>query len=136
MRLHQIIRKLRGLVHGESGVTLTETLVALSILAAIAVPFLGGQATTSKAISIVDEQTTVESLARSQMEWVKNADYVYDATTYPAAPISDNKDYINYSVVISAEPLHSPDDGIQRITITVSRTSSEVMKLEGYKVAR
>jgi len=123
-------------VHGQSGVTLTETIVALGILGAIAVPFLGGQATTSKAISIADEQTTVESLARSQMEWVKNADYVYDATTYTAAPVSDDRDYLGYSVVISAEPLHNPDEGIQRITITVSHASSEVMKLEGYKVDR
>ena len=136
MRIHRVIRKLGVLVRNESGVTLIETLVALGILATIAVPFLSGQAATSKAISIVDEQATVKSLAQSQMEWVKNADYVYDATTYSPAPISGDKDYINYSVTISAEPLHSPDDGIQKITIAVDHSGRAVMKLEGYKVDR
>ncbi len=136
MRLYRAIRKLGVLACSESGVTLTETIVSLGILAIIAVPFLSGQATTSKAIFIVDEQATVGSLAQSQMEWVKNADYVYDATTYPPAPIPGDKDYLNYSVIISAEPLHSPDDGIQKITITVSRSDREVTELEGYKVDR
>ncbi len=136
MRIRQVIRKLGVLVRNESGVTLTETIVALGILGTIAVPFLSGQAAASKAIFIVDEQATAESLAQSQMEWVKNTDYVYDATEYPPAPISDDKDYSNYSVTITAEPLRSPDDGIQKITIAVSHSGGAVMRLEGYKVDR
>ncbi|GAI30919.1 unnamed protein product, partial [marine sediment metagenome] len=46
------------------------------------------------------------------------------------------KDYINYSAIITAEPLHDPDDGIQKITVTVKRSDKEVIKLEGYKVDR
>ena len=120
----------------ESGVTFIETAVALAILGAIAVAFLGGLATTSKATIIVDELATAESLARSQMESAKNVSYIYDATEYPPAQIPGGEGYIDYSATIAAEPLHNPDDGIQRITVTVKHSDKEVIKLEGYKVDR
>ena len=111
-------------------------MVALAILGTIAVTFLSGLATSSKASFIADEQATAESLARSQMEWAKNADYVYGANQYSPAPIHSGKDYIDYSVTIAAEPLHDPDDGIQRITVTVEHSGEGVITLEGYKVDR
>ena len=121
---------------GELGATLIETLVALAILGVIAVTFLSGLATTSRAAIIADEQATAESLARSQMEWVKNADYVYGASEYSPAPVPGEQDYINYSATITVESLHDPDDGIQKITVTVKHSDKEVIKLEGYKVDR
>jgi len=132
----QLFRRLRILNCRESGVTLLETVVALAILGTIAVTFLSGLATTSKAAFTADERATAESLAQSQMEWAQNADYVYDATQYSPAPIPSGKDYINYSATIAAEPLDSPDDGIQKITVTVNRSGEAVITLEGYKVDR
>ena len=133
MRLLRILGKFTG---GESGVTFIETAVALAILGVIAVAFLNGLTTTSKSVFIADEQATAESLAQSQVEWVKNASYSYGATTYSPAPIPSGKDYLNYSVVITAEPLHDPDDGIQKITVTAKRSGTGVFRLEGYKVDR
>jgi len=133
MRLLRILGKFTG---RESGVTFIETVVALAILGVIAVAFLNGLTTTSKSAFIADEQTTAESLAQSQIEWVKNASYSYNATTYSPAPIPSGKDYLNYSALITAEPLRDPDDGIQKITVTVKRSDKGVIKLEGYKVDR
>jgi len=113
-----------------------ETLVALAILGTIAVVFLSGLVTTSKAAFTADEQATAESLAQSQMEWVQNASYSYNATGYSPASIPSGKDYINYSVNITAEPLHNPDEGIQKITVTVKHSGEQVITLEGYKVER
>ena len=136
MRLFQVSRIPSIFACRESGITFIETIVALAILGTIAVAFLSGLATTYKAAFITDEQATAESMARSQMEWVKNADYVYSATQYSLAPIPGGKDYVNYSTIIAAEPLHDPDDGIQKITVTVKHSDKEVIKLEGYKVDR
>ena len=133
MRLLRILGKFTG---RESGVTFIETVVALAILGVIAVAFLNGLTTTSKSVFIADEHTTAESLAQSQMEWVKNASYSYNATTYSSAPIPSGKDYLNYSTLITAEPLRNPDDGIQKIIVTIKRSDKGVTKLEGYKVDR
>ena len=128
--------KSKSVGNGESGLTFIETLIALAVLAAVAVPFLLGIATSSKAAFIDDQQATAESLAHSQMEWIKNSDYVYGATQYSAAPLADSGDYNNFSVEVVAEPLHSPDDGIQKITVTVRSDGKGITTLESYKVDR
>ena len=126
----------RVFTYRESGVSLLETVVALAILGTIAVTFLSGLVTTSKATFMTDERATAGSLAQSQMEWVKNATYTDDATEYTPASIPSDKDYIKYSANITAQPLHDSDDGIQKITVTVKRSGEEVLKLESYKVDR
>ncbi len=132
----RLFSMLRIFTRRESGITLIETVVALAILGTIAVIFLSGLTTTSRAAFIFDEQVTAESLARSQMEWTQNADYVYDATQYSLTPIPSGKDYINYSAAITAESLNNPDDGIQKITVTVKHFNKTVIKLQSYKVDR
>ncbi len=125
---------LRVFIHRESGTTLIETLVALAVLGIIAVTFLSGLATSSKATFTADERATTESLARSQMEWAKSASY--NATGYYPALILSGKDYTNYSANITAQPLHPPDNNIQKITVTVKHSGEQVFTLEGYKVNR
>ena len=126
----------RVFTYRESGATLMETAVALFILGVIAVTFLSGLVTTSKAVFIADERATAESLARSQIEWAKSANYTDNATQYSPELIPSGKDYIDYSANITTEPLHDPDDGIQKITVTVKRSGDTVFTLEGYKVDR
>ena len=133
MRLFKMLSIFTG---RESGVTLIETVVALAILGVIAVAFLNGLTNASKAAFTADEQSTAESLAQSQMEWAKTVTYVYSATEYSPAPIPGGKDYINYSATIAADPLHDPDDGIQKIIVTVKHSDKGVIKLEGYKADR
>ena len=122
--------------HREAGLTLLETLVALAILAVIAVAFITGLSTSSKTLYQADERATAESLARSQMEWAKNSAYSYNATSYSLAPVLDATDYQDYSANITAEALHDPDEGIQKIVVTIMRDDETVYKLEGYKVDR
>ena len=62
-------------IKNERGIGLIEVLIALAILGIVAAAFLSGLATASKAIYIADVRTTAESLARSQMEYVKNQPY-------------------------------------------------------------
>ncbi len=137
MRLYNFARCLKKVLSGGNpGLTLIETVIALAILGMVSVPFLEGLTGTTRSAFIADEQTTAESLARSQMEQVKTADYVYGATGYTPAPVPAGEDYINYSVVINAEALNSPDDGIQKITVTVNHSAKTIFTLEGYKRER
>jgi len=66
-----MIKRLRK----QRGFTLIEVIIAMALLGIIAIAFLGALATASSAIIISDERTTAESLARSQLEYVKNQDY-------------------------------------------------------------
>ena len=117
----------------ERGMTLIEALIALALLGLIAATFIGSLGTAARATLTADEQTTAESLARSQFEHVKTLDYVDGATQYPAAPVPTVEDYSFYSVTIDAGPL---DDQIQKITVTVKHSNKEVVTLESYKVDR
>ena len=143
------------MIKNERGFSIVEVLVALALLGIIAVAFLGAMATASKAIFIADERATAESLARSQMEYVKNQSYStinvdwYYTVTDSGRSSSDPPDwwdannppllsgnYAGYSVEVSAD---EDDDnvGIQKITVTVGHLSKpEVIILEGYKVDR
>lgn len=118
----------------ELGVTLIETLVSLAIVGIVTSAFLGAMASASQATLITDEQTAALSLAQSQMEYVKTLDYIRETTEYPPASIPSDEDYANYSATIEAEPLHTPDDGIQKITVTISHHGKEIITLEAYKV--
>lgn len=135
------------------GFTLIEVLVALALFGIIAIAFLGGLATASRAVFIADERTTAESLARSQLEYVKNQDYIYYSK-----PAHDDYHLIGlgeegskgYTVKVEVEPIDPEtgeaydegegvfdgDDGIQKITVIVSHDDKVVITLEGYKVDR
>ena len=121
---------------GQSGTTLIDTVVALAILGAVAVTFLSGLATASRATITVDEQATAESIARSQMEWVKSVLYENGASYYTAAALPGDPEYASYSVEITAAPVHEEDDGIQKIVVVVRHYGEEVARLEDYKVDR
>ena len=117
----------------QAGISLLETLIAVAILGTVGATFLNGLTVASEASFTTDERTTAESLARTQMEWVKNITYVEESTTYPPAEIPAVESYVNYAATITAEPLHSPDEGIQKITVTITHNDNKIITLEGYK---
>ncbi len=124
------------LKRNEKGFTLIEVLVALAIASLVVVAFLMAMSTAHKATFISNERTTAESLARSQMEYVKGVGYVDAAPSYPAASIPQEHIDAGYSATITALPLQNPDDGIQKITVVVAHQGSDVLTLEDYKVDR
>lgn len=137
--------------NGERGMTLIEVLVALGILAAVAVVFLVGMATSSKAVMVSQKSVAVDSLAKSELEYVKSVPY----TELPSNPLFDPlweyqlpdnpptwalgrtlpAGYSGYSVEVSGRPVDVyPPGEIQKIKVIVKRNGDEVLTLEGYKV--
>jgi prepilin-type N-terminal cleavage/methylation domain-containing protein len=134
------------------GFTLIEVVIAIALIGIIAVAVLSALSTASISLIIADKRATAESLARSQLEFVKNQDYIDYSE-------SGHEDYDvicdvvecpeDYTVEVVAEPIdpdtYQPypyiegegrfqqDDGIQKITVIVSYDGKEVITMEGYK---
>jgi len=62
-------------MRNQKGQLLIEALIALAILGVVAVAFLTALTTASRAIIIADERTNAESLARTELEYVKSRDF-------------------------------------------------------------
>jgi prepilin-type N-terminal cleavage/methylation domain-containing protein len=139
----EVLKRLRST---QRGFTFIEVLVALAILGIIAAAFMFALASSSRSASLSDERTSAESLARTELEYVKNS--VYDVAPWqyqlppaqppwnPDPPHTLPADYSGYSVNVSASLVHATDDGLQLITVVVSHGTKTVFTLTGYKVNR
>lgn len=120
----------------ERGITLLETVVALAILGLIAVAILTALTTGAKATAIAKEQAFAESLARSEIEYVKQASYNPDALTYPIdssiVPVAEGWNVPDAVVA----PVPGRDASIQKITVTVERYGKTILSLTDYKAYR
>ncbi|MCK4722999.1 MAG: type II secretion system protein [Dehalococcoidia bacterium] len=115
----------------ERGATLAETLVALAIFGIVAVVFLSGLTISSKAVMVNQERVAAESLAKSQMEYVRAQGY--DAS-YSEITIPDDLDAQGYDVGIGVQDVHV--DELQKITVTIDRGGDILFTLVGYMVNR
>ena len=144
LRLNSQVRK--AFQGSSPGFTLVEIVIAIALLGVIAVAILSALSYASTVLIIADSRATAESLARSQVEYVKNQQYDFDdPQSYEQADVESTPGYF---ISVSAEPLHAPDDGIQKITVIVSydilrynisthgsEAVQEQFTLEGYKRA-
>jgi type II secretory pathway pseudopilin PulG len=128
----RIIRRLKE----ERGLVLLESLVALAILGLTAAAFMGGLGTVFRAGAISDERSTAESLAASQLEQLRDTAYEYDAAAYTAALVPVSVGNEGYTVNITATAINSPDDGVQRLIVTVARHGETVYTVTHFKVDR
>jgi prepilin-type N-terminal cleavage/methylation domain-containing protein len=153
VRLSNKIRK--ALRRSSKGVTLIEVLVALALFAIIGIAFAGGLGTASRAVLTGDIRTNAESLARTEMEYVKSQDYSAGNWSYvvtylggstcppgecPSWDLSAHylsEEHALYTVEVEAVLLDDESQyPIQQIIVTVSHESTYVITLEGYKIYR
>jgi prepilin-type N-terminal cleavage/methylation domain-containing protein len=124
---------MKKILDSEAGLTLIEVLIALVILGLVGGVFASALTMSSKLIMTTQEMVAVDSLARDQMEDTKNQPYTEEATSYPQISIPSDLTGQGYSMSVLAEPLSTPDDGIQRITVTVIRNGESLFTFVDYK---
>jgi prepilin-type N-terminal cleavage/methylation domain-containing protein len=128
------------------GFTLIETLVGLAILAAIGVALMSGLSTGNKSLGISQERVYAESLAKSQVEYIKTQEYIsvvnYDpndpAKRYGVIDIPAHLAGAGYTVEISppeiVEVAGVSGYELQGITIKVKHHGSGKLVITSYRV--
>ena len=126
----------------EQGATLVEELVTVAIIGMGIVILVAMITTGAIGVRQVDDKVVAESLTRSQLELIKDAAYEADPVTNPypgVAPIP------NYIVAIGIEYWNASsstfvpvlrNDGLQRITVTVTSGGTTLVQTAEYKVDR
>jgi type II secretory pathway pseudopilin PulG len=116
----------------ETGLTLVESLITIAVIGVALVAFVVAMSTGALAVSESDQEVTAQSLARTQMEYIKGCPYDPVATTYPTINTTDN---YSISVAVTSVP-DADDDNIQKVTATISRDAKTLLIIEDYKVKR
>ncbi|MFO8035613.1 MAG: hypothetical protein R6U57_03180 [Anaerolineales bacterium] len=136
------ITRLQTLFSEERGVTLVEELVTVAVIGLGIVILVAMITTGAVGVRQIDDRVKAETLARSQLELIKDADYQPDPTAIPYPPVTTSPDY---SVTIHIEywnastETFSPnvrDDGLQRITVSVTSDGEGLVQIAEYKVDR
>lgn len=143
------------------GAVLIEVLIALAILGLISVVFIGAIYTSLQAARLTDERSNGLTIAKSQIEYVRDQGYSANDWGYSvdttgssasvepswwttAQPPALDAEFAGYSVTVTGEPVSwidwddesGPDDGIRVITATVYHHGDEVFALSNYEVDR
>ena len=131
-----------SVTNGRNGFSLIEVLVGVTIFAIIGVALVGGLSTGYRSLSISQERTFAESLAKSQVEYIKEQEYisVADYTTvgpYQLITIPAHLSSANYTVEISP-PAEIEGAGaygyeLQSITITVKQHGAGKLSITFYR---
>jgi type II secretory pathway pseudopilin PulG len=115
----------------ESGMSLVEALVAIAILGGGVLTMILAMSGGALAVQENDQEVVAQSLARTELEYIKNYAYSPGATTYPA--ISAPAGY-GISAGVSAVP--GGNANIQKVTVNITRDGTVIMTVVDYKVNR
>ena len=113
---------------GEKGIALVESLIAVAILGTAVVTFITSLSTGSLAIRETDQEVVAQSLARTQLEYIKGLPY---ATSYPAVAAPPG-----YTISVSVAAVPGANANIQKVTANISRDGELTMTIKDYKVNR
>ena len=132
----------------QNGFILIEILAGLAILGIIAVGVLNGLSTTFRGIDVSQERVAAESLARSQIEYIRVQDYVPVADYDPEDPANRYElidipgDLVAAGYAVEIDPPQTVDTGnatggfeLQSITVGVERGAQAKLNITIYRVS-
>ena len=134
---------------------MVEVLLAVGLLGLIAATFLSSLTTSYKTVALGSERTNAESLARSELEYIKHSPY-YGLGFYYEIPGTPppwdeghtelESHYQGYSITVTGSPIRPSDHveqppgldgGMQRITVEVYHQGDyPVLTTSTFKVNR
>jgi prepilin-type N-terminal cleavage/methylation domain-containing protein len=138
-RGHMAALRVKRIGIGKAGFSMVEVLIALALLGIVGFGFLAVLANSSAHTLTSDIRNIAESIARTEMEYIKSLPY--EGSINP--PVYAPQTYPGWNVIVTTvrlDPINdglTNDDGMQKITIRVQTnrggTWNDVVSLEGYK---
>lgn len=132
----------RRLLSEERGLTLVEELVTVAIIGMGLVILVAMVTTGAVGVRKNNDQVMAQTLARSQLELIQDADYQPDPTSSPYPAVSSPPAY-KVSVQIKYWDASSDtfitnvqNDGMQKITVEVTSDGNSITRISAYKVDR
>jgi len=129
--IRQGLARVKNRAHGQKGLGLVETLVAVAILGTSVVAFVAALSVGSIAVGEQDEKVVAQSLAQTQLEYTKSYPYDPEATTYPTVYTPEG-----YIISVNVASIPDTDADIQKVTATISRDGENILTVADYKVNR
>jgi prepilin-type N-terminal cleavage/methylation domain-containing protein len=133
----------------QHGISLLEVLVALAIFGVIAVVFINGMITGNQGLEVSQERVAAESLAKSQVESIKNEDYISvlnygGANRYTVIEVPDHLASAGYTIEINNPEIAVVDGDnmtagragfeLQSISTVIKRNGSVKLTITSYRV--
>ena len=135
-----LVMKVRN---SQKGFLLIEILVGLALMGIIAAGFTNGLSTTFKGVTVSQERVSAESLAKSQIEYIKIQDYIpvakYDPVTncYELIDIPADLVAAGYTVEINSPVVVSGFEAgnfeLQSVTAVIKRNGEKVFTISTYR---
>ena len=124
----------------QAGITLPEALIALMIFAVVGVTFTAALGTNFKVLTMADQRTTSEALAKSKLEAINKAAY---SSSYDNITVDIPAGYVIETDIVLIDPLNpgtvsGTDVGMQKVTVTItcqqcSPPNTPVIVVDSYK---
>lgn len=116
---------------GQKGMTMLEGVISIAILGGVVITMIYAMSGGALAIKENEQELTVQSLARTQMEYIKSCPYTVNATTYPKINTPPS-----YSISVGVKTVPKTNTNIQKVTANVSREGTLLMSVTDYKLKR
>jgi hypothetical protein len=132
-------QRFRGLAQDSRGVALLESVMAITIFAALGTALMVGIRTANISGAVVEDHSIAEQLARNQMEYVFTQPYLAPPSAYPSILNSTDVTYtvdpgftVTADALVWAEgnPAIVTDTNIEKVVVTVSDASRDILVLE------
>ena len=136
------LEKPLSFMDSETGAALVEELITIAIIGLGIVILIAMITTGTLGVRLVDDQVRGQSLARSQMELIKDAPYEANPITSPYPAVGGLP---GYSVTLQVEYYNKTtgsfqsswrNDGLQKITVNVFSGANQVTQVSEFKVDR
>jgi len=142
MNIPRKLEKLQIQLQNEKGATLVEELVTIAIIGMGIVILVVMITTGTLGVRRVDDDVRAQSLARSQIELIKDAPYEADPTTSPYPSVvgisgyTVSLDFEYWNASTGSFQSSWRNDGLQKITVTVSSGATQLAQVSEFKVDR